>query len=519
MSTQNIPIVGVSVGQASRVSTRDMEKEEERKQRIVSQRLEIAQDSFENLEQTGKMSAAAEGLPPKAGKQQGAHSSLKEARSRLLKVIKETGKKIQSKDVEGEKLSAMAEQMIEKTEEDIVSLRQKGRGGSDLARLESMRDELYSARDAYHAALSDATSSTASLEEASVSQASPQAQMSTGEKNLWDEAKNLLEVDEIQEKDVEKLQKLVSAKLGKDMKDLKAQEKDLTTEAKSISEELKTASLDQKDKLQKDLEKVQKSLGEVMAKQKALSQKSQQAHGLVDKLVALQTKKDLGIEDISVIQPGVGEKIKEDQSPDAGKNLRTTTAALSIKSASDTSAPRAESTHTAGAMLRVESQHESTDHSTSLLTVANDVSGTTLAIASTGDTLRSNAKKTDKILKQLLQAALSGNWEAIKTALILLDKRASQITIGMGAQTIKAMQFYEKQMNALSDTLGKIKQQGNPEFQSKLAQINSQMNIYSMNRQAIANFLRDTLTMREEVANLTHSVLQKDSQIVSSVSR
>ena len=40
-----------------------------------------------------------------------------------------------------------------------------------------------------------------------------------------------------------------------------------------------------------------------------------------------------------------------------------------------------------------------------------------------------------------------------------------------------------------------------------------------MNRQSIANFLRDTMTMREEIANLTHSVLQRDQQITASISR
>ena len=150
--------------------------------------------------------------------------------------------------------------------------------------------------------------------------------------------------------------------------------------------------------------------------------------------------------------------------------------------------------------------------------MGSDFSGTTLSIASTGSNVRSEARKTDKALKKLLQAALAGNFEAIKTALIFLDKRASLVTIGMGSQTIKAMQSYEKQMSALSGSIGKLKG-SEPDYNAQLAKINSEMNQYSMNRQAIGNFLRDTMSMKEEISNLTSSFLTKAGQISSTVSR
>lgn len=152
------------------------------------------------------------------------------------------------------------------------------------------------------------------------------------------------------------------------------------------------------------------------------------------------------------------------------------------------------------------------------LVAANDSSGTLLAIQSVGNKLRSDARMTDKLIKKLLQAALNGNWEAVKSALIFLDKRASQIVIGMGAQTVKAMTLYEKQMSGVSKGIGQLKGT-EPDYSSRLAKFNSEMNLYSQNRMAIANFLRDTMSMREEIANMTHSVLQKDAQISSAISR
>ncbi len=128
--------------------------------------------------------------------------------------------------------------------------------------------------------------------------------------------------------------------------------------------------------------------------------------------------------------------------------------------------------------------------------------------------MKSEAKKTDQAVKKLLAAALSGNWEAIKSALILLNKKASMLMIGIGAQTIKSMQYYEKQMGVLSKSIGQLDSKSS-DYSGKLAQINSQMNQYSLNRQSISNFLRDAMTMREEMASVLQSINQKESQIIN----
>jgi uncharacterized coiled-coil DUF342 family protein len=80
------------------------------------------------------------------------------------------------------------------------------------------------------------------------------------------------------------------------------------------------------------------------------------------------------------------------------------------------------------------------------------------------------------------------------------------------------MQSYEKQMSALNNSIGKLK--GNePDYNAKLAKLNSEMNQASLNRQSIVNFLRDTMNMREEIGNTTHGMITKVSQIQSTLSR
>ncbi|QQR79699.1 MAG: hypothetical protein IPJ69_10140 [Deltaproteobacteria bacterium] len=143
---------------------------------------------------------------------------------------------------------------------------------------------------------------------------------------------------------------------------------------------------------------------------------------------------------------------------------------------------------------------------------------TFLAVQSTTTTLNQQSRKTDNEIKKLIRAIQSGNYEALSTAMIMIDKRATQSILNMGLQTIKAMDYYDKQTAQLSKSVGTIT--GNDTGSSaRLQQANIRMSQYSSGRASITSFLRDTMTAKEEITSATRAFQQKRDQISSIASR
>ncbi len=417
----------------------------------------------------------------------------------------------------GETIENVTYKAVQRGEGQILSFECQGdTRGSDLkkAKLETLREQLLGSLQSYRQiqekdhSVSLSTSAPVSSENlvsAAASVADTTANNSQSgdpqEEALWKELGSVIQVTPKYRADAESLQAKIFNQYKKDYSDLTAEEsklKELEKQAQSLSQKVTTS--EDKTNSEKQLKNIQAQINVIAQKKQALHQYFTKSATLVDAIVRHQTARDLGV------------KYKK---PETAKKVSTLLGAQSVGDSmveAQTSAP-------------VQSSQGEEDHQTSSfvgtntapLATATDFTGTLLSIASTGSQAQEEAKQTDKQIKELLQAALAGNWEAVKTAMIFLDKKASTIVIGIGAQTIKSMQSYEQSMTATSNAIGALKS-GDPAYSSKLAKFNSDMNMYSLNRQAISNFLRDTLTMREEIANVTHSILQRDAQIIASTS-
>ena len=444
------------------------------------------------------------------------HDSLKEGRKDLKGEFERAGAKFTEAEIEGEKIGKFASKMIEETDQQILKLHANGGDGAEVARLEEIRDRLQASLAAYQSARLETVGTALEVQSAGV-----QTGETPEEQKLWDQllagAEKTLGI-KIAGKDIEKAQSVLNEAFKKESSSLKQKFAELKTKEGDLTAQLKKAAglgEGEKKKLEDQLKAVQSELTEVSQKVKGLSQDFSHLHTVAENILKHQVARDLMVGIASEEKPP---HIKTAPGPQKGvkdaalvKGVKIS--GLAALTATDTTSDTTGSVSALGTGGTGESGGTGGGSS-----IASDFSGTGLAIGRSSYNIKSESKKLDKLIQKLLAAAMSGNWEAIKSALIMLDKRASMTTTQMGAQVIKAMQSYEKQMSGLSKSLGKLKGK-EPDYNARLAKINNEMNLYSLNRQAIANFLRDTLTMREEIANLTHSVLQKDSQIVSAISR
>lgn len=442
------------------------------------------------------------------------HDSLKEGRKDLKGAFEKAGARFTEAEIEGEKIGEFASKLIDETNQQILKLQAKGGDGAEVARLEEIRDRLQASLAAYQSARLETVGTALEVQSAGV-----QTGDTPEEQKLWDQllagAEKTLGI-KIAGKDIEKAQSALNEAFKKESSSLKQKFAELKTKEGDLTAQLKKAAgPEEKKKLEDQLKAVQSELTEISQKIKVLSQDFSRLNTVTENILKHQVARDLMVGIASEEKPP---HIKTAPGPQTGvkdaalvKGLKIS--GLAALTATDTAG---DSTGSVSSLGTGETGALSSTGGGS--SIASDFSGTSLAIGRSSYNIKSESKKLDKLIKKLLAAAMSGNWEAIKSALIMLDKRASMTTTQMGAQTIKAMQNYEKQMSGLSKSLGKLKGK-EPDYNARLAKINNEMNLYSLNRQAIANFLRDTLTMREEIANLTHSVLQKDAQIVSSISR
>lgn len=529
-STQNIPVVGVNVIQ---VSTSELQMEERRRELVRARLAAEAKSSITISRQGGGgMSSSAE-APQPTSRNLNRFDRHKDAYSNLDKTLKEIahetgvslalqkGKKDKIADVSDD-LFKKAEKLMAKLDEKVEDLQSKLSQGQNPAlsfkreRLRQLRERLGEDFGAYQSVLHEGEEAAAPATSVSSGESSLKAQ-AVIEERLWKGMEEIGLIKHPSDRDPEKIAEKIEL-LKKFVSRLDQEIHQKKEELQKAQELLATTSTaNERAQAKKAVETLQTEVNALIEKKAVLQQSIVGAEDLQEKMTGLQTRRDLGlpIDDFAGFDVDsllVQSSSVKEEGPQAAHGGSPRGRQGRISQASDR--------HQDGGAIRLGTASVSSDASSgpSPLVAANDFSGTLLSIQSVGYNLRSDARKTDKLIKRLLQAALNGNWEAVKSALIYLDKRASQIVIGMGAQTVKAMTMYEKQMSQVSKSIGQLKGT-EPDYSSRLAKFNSEMNMYSQNRMAIANFLRDTMSMREEIANMTHSVLQKDSQISSAISR
>lgn len=539
MATANIQSIGITS-----VTSKELEDSEKdyQKRRQIKSGVINGTDSLEIATSKAGVAHSAEAQGPKVkgvGAAKGTHEGLVAAKSTVEKLLKEAGVTFSPKDLESaEDLETLVLQTIEGLESELEGEGGQFPAGPRKAKLIRLCEKLTKAVEEYRtqymsvAALQDESSqltadsfpltpdsSQPSADSRQLTADSSQSTVTPEEAKIWKTLEVHLEknfgIKVGKEKDPEKIQTKLFESFNKKLKTFKIRESEIKAQVETLKVEVekaqKTKDPETVHKLTEQAKVLVKELKEI-AQQKALLQKSFASdNALIEQGLRIRTERELGIKaaEHSTSSPtllgsqSVGEEADSRQ-----------LSALSSQPAAHKSGPALVGAQSAGSEEADSSQLTADSSSAPML----DISGIGLSIASQGFSMKSEAKKTEKEVKKLLAAALSGNWEACKACLIFLDKRASMLTIGIAGQTIKAMQYYEKQMGALSGSIGKLDGKS-PDYSGKLAQINSQMNMYSLNRQSIANFLRDTMSLREEVGNLTHSVLQKDGQISSSLSR
>lgn len=537
MPTQPIPQITVNVAS---ISAKDIEDEAKKadKSRTVA-RGEVDTVTVESSKQG--MASSAEGTPPPT-RGLGKFDKMKTASAEQKKAYVAAGGKA-GKDGE------VSEESVEALLEQLESQISESEDPQEIKALEAKKDNLRNAYNRLVAVKAEEAPGTTVVRSASESALGGDSAQSGQEAALWAKLQTGLkdlgiDLENAQDHDAERVRASVTEKFGKKLTEVQGRIKTLGEQATELQAKLKTAtSPDEKVNLQKQLKTLTEELTQLTQKKQELIQGFSKFSVMADQIFRLQVLVDLNghvqqtnktQQDKTVTTKSAKKTLGTQSAPSGTGGARLGTQSVTGQSdQEDDSYVDAGGGSTSGGGSAVGGRNatlttaSATDSGEDVgttgtagappMVAANDFSGTTLAIQSTSSSLKSEAKKTDALIKKLLKAALAGNWEAVKVALVLLDKRASIVTIGMGAQTIKAMQNYEKQMSALNSNLGKLK--GNePDYNAKLAKINSEMNMYSMNRQAIANFLRDTMTMREEIMGLTHSVLQKDSQIASKAS-
>lgn len=551
MATNQVNPVNITVS----ITAGDIAKEERENERRANKRagVDVSGDtvSVKTSTTVGTSTLGETKTPPRRS----LHEGLKSAQTTLQGAIKKTGIELKV----GDNLVAKAHEALDGLDEKIAKYVEHGGKKDELAKWEIQRDDILDALTALEALQADVSETNATVQSASLSESATGTGAETGTETLeplWNALdKDLNTIGVVVDKsetDIELVKNKVTALFSKTLAAFKEKEQTLTAKSRDLEAQLKDESNPaDKKRIETELKAVKVELDQVLRDKKNLQISFLNVN---ESLMKYEAASDLGI----VPEPKTETRTASMQSASAPaapattskKTSKTSSTVTTSSAGGSTAAGQTAQTFGAGGGVSLNTasagggggapsvsaslggqddvsgagllstESEAPTGSTNIATVSamSDMTGTTLAIASTSNALRSETRKTEDAIKKLLRAAMSGNYEAIKTCLILLDKKSSQTVISMGTSTIKAMQSYETQMGELSKSMEKLSTQ-DPSYNAKLAKINSDMNMYSMNRQAISNFLRDTMSMREEVGNLTHGVLTKDAQIGSGLSR
>lgn len=121
--------------------------------------------------------------------------------------------------------------------------------------------------------------------------------------------------------------------------------------------------------------------------------------------------------------------------------------------------------------------------------------------------LKSQARKMEMMLEQLLHSLMGGNVDAISSILNLEAGRAKITLIGAAYMMVKAMKSYQTQQDETVAKMEKLVGDGMSagNAQNQFQTMQNKMNEYSMTRQMIVNNLRDVKTMEEEIENQAKS--------------
>lgn len=551
MATNQVPVVQVNVALKT-LTSEELEKQdkEAKKTGLKTSVFDQPGDSLDvKTPKTVGISSTAEGKAPSG---RSPFERLKAAGAALAATLKKAGFEVKPTD---DNLVATAQTALDELDAEITRILERGSGkGDESANLERERDGIIEGLGAFEAIKAEAEGGTVTVQSTGAEEGTGEARTDASPQEveaLWDSLRKDFETLGLRlepgEADVQLVHNKSAALFTKELEKLNTQAAALTDRKTALEEQLKTASPEDKKLIEAELKTIKTDLDRVLAQKQSLQVAFVRVN---DALIQFQVSKDLGmsfkketktetktatVQSASAKKPeGSGSSATVTTSsaggtPRSGSAGTGTGGGVTINTASAGGSAPVFSNPTdeaGGGVVGTASAGDGGAESAPLtgstnvqtMSAMNDFSGTTLAIASTTSTLQRDSRRTEEAIKKLLRAAASGNYEAIKTALIMLDKRASQIVIGMGSATIKAMQNYEKQMGALSKSLDALKTT-DASYNAKLAQVNSQMNIYSMNRQAIANFLQQTLQSREEIGNTTKGFISKDGQIGSAMSR
>lgn len=154
-----------------------------------------------------------------------------------------------------------------------------------------------------------------------------------------------------------------------------------------------------------------------------------------------------------------------------------------------------------------------------------DLSGNSLMLQFPGGDSESKGRAIDFMLNELVSAIMSGNIDAIKTALTLCSLKAKTTLIKASLHMIAAMQQYDQKTKDVTQNIANLADptktdvKSGYDYQRKLAEFNGQMQEYSTTRQAIVNGVKDIMSMNEEISNAEQGYRRAAEQQSQSASR
>ncbi len=544
MATNNVPNVNASLLNSTSVrTTQETLEEQRREEEREKYRRQVQSSTVSVVSKKVGVASSAEPMKP-GGRTTTAHERIRLAHTDLKKAFVEAGGK-GGKETE-QNLDTSAVDQLETLQNEIDALIEKGAPEIQIEKLEAKRKALLGALDEYRAAHADAESesaaaaepegpqavqTTSSSEETGSAAGGESQPMTAEEQDLWttmDAQLKTVGVDRGGETNVEEVQKKFMTRIASDVAQLQAKDKELTEKFNEIHAKWKsTTDPKQKAEYEKSLHELKAAHTEnsrlLLSRQKLVMDVAATS----DALLSYRVSMELGFKPAKSAKVKSASVAKSDASGGAtqksGESSQPGLTAQSAGSAAGGGAPQAISSTGGpgeggdGPLLGTASANEGDSYVSPEValarTAALDNTGTTMSIASQGQSQRSEARRLDKLIKRLIMAAQSGNMDAVVSGLLFLGKRQKILTTSMGAQTLVAMQQYEKQLGIISNQIGALKP--SPDYSSKLAKLNADMSIYSSSRQMITQTFRDFLNASEEVDQLAHSVIGKLGQLGS----
>ena len=141
-----------------------------------------------------------------------------------------------------------------------------------------------------------------------------------------------------------------------------------------------------------------------------------------------------------------------------------------------------------------------------------------------GDEIREQNRKISALIQFLLLQILSGNIDAITSAMIAISRKSKGTLILSSVAMLSAMQQYDEQQARLTEQFKNLQFDPNDPksataFQHESSSLSMQINSIAVARQMFMNQMRDVMTMSEEIGNIEKSVLDIVGQYKRSYSR